>query len=451
MSEPAAEAAPLPSTAIPRSARLDGVRDMLRVRRDMLGVVRDRFDRYGPVVFQRMPLMHMVSLSGPEAARFLLLDRERVFSARRSWNAIMGRIFTNGLLLRDGADHRHHRRIMRGAFQTGALRSYLEEMNPQVEQALTRWGEGSRGGGVPLEAFPAYKTLTLDLAAKIFLGIELGAEADRMRHAFEAAVAASMSVVRLSIPGLEFHAGLRGREHMEAFFQRLLDERRDGKGTDMLSRLARAENEEGERLSDREVVDHMIFLMMAAHDTTTSALTSLTYELARHPEWQERVREEVMGFGKRWIEYDDLLQVPVTTRCIHETLRRYPPLSTIPRVSTKPFVFGGYEIPADVMVVVYPIEVHHHEEWWERPFDFDPDRFAAPRKEHERHSHLFIPFGGGDHMCLGLRFAEMQIRAILFQLVQRYRFGVEPGYRMPVQQAPISRPMDGLPIRLQPL
>jgi cytochrome P450 len=136
----------------------------------------------------------------------------------------------------------------------------------------------------------------------------------------------------------------------------------------------------------------------------------------------------------------------VLDRVVSETLRRYPPLSTIPRVSQRAFEFGGYEIPADVMVVVYPIHTHHMEDWWSEPFRFDPDRFAPGRAEHERHSHSFLPFGGGAHMCLGFRFAELQIKAVVHQLVRRYAWRFPRGYEMPVQQAPISKALDGLPV-----
>jgi cytochrome P450 len=101
------------------------------------------------------------------------------------------------------------------------------------------------------------------------------------------------------------------------------------------------------------------------------------------------------------------------------------------------------------MVVIAPIHTHRMPEWWTDPDRFDPERFSPERAEHERHSHAWIPFGGGPHMCLGKRFAESQVRLIMHQLVSRYRWSVPDGYTMPVQQAPISKPRDGLPIRLE--
>jgi cytochrome P450 len=259
-----------------------------------------------------------------------------------------------------------------------------------------------------------------------------------------------MSLVRLPLPGLEFSRGLRGRRTMlEAFGRRLADKRRSS-APDLFSQLCRAESETGERFSDEEILDHLVFLMMAAHDTTTSTLTSMAYELARHPEWQERVREECFAVGEA-PDFEALARLPAIDLVTNEILRRYPPLSTIPRVAVRDCEFEGYPIPEGAMVTVFPIHTHHMAEWWTAPFRFDPERFSEARAEHRRHTHVFTPFGGGAHVCLGMRFAELQIKAVLHALVRRFRWTVPQGYRMPVQQAPISKPLDGLPIFLDRL
>jgi cytochrome P450 len=212
-----------------------------------------------------------------------------------------------------------------------------------------------------------------------------------------------------------------------------------------------AETDDGRRFSDQEISDHMIFLMMAAHDTTTSTLCSMTYELAANPVWQERLRDESLAYPSEHLAFDEMEQLEGLGLVLKETLRRYPPLPVIPRVATEAFEFKGHVVPKDSMVVLSPIHTHHMPEWWDEPFRFDPNRFAADRAEHERHTHSFAPFGGGPHMCLGFRFAEIQVRALMHQMLRRYRFSVPSGYKMPVQQAPISKPRDGLPISLQPL
>ena len=413
-------------------------------RIDMRSRLQRQFDSLGPVVGVSLGPLRMVNLFGPDANRQVLLDKDRVFSSRIPWMQIMGRIFPNGLLLRDGDEHKQHRKIMHEAFTRPALRDYLERMNPMIEHGVTGW---SRHGST-MKAFRAFKELTLDIAASIFVGVELGPETTRMNGIFEDLVAASMSKIRLRIPGLEFYRGLTGRDSMVEYFRERIPQRRASHTDDMFSRLCRARGEDGARFSDDDIVDHMIFLMMAAHDTTTSTLTSMTYELARHPEWQERVRAESLALGKEHLDFEDVERLESLTLVLKETLRRYPPLPVIPRVTLRELEWHGYVIPRNTMVVVSPIHTHYMEEWWSDPTSFDPERFAPGRAEDERHTHSWVPFGGGAHLCIGYRFAEVQVKAILHQMVRRFRWSVPDAYRMPVQQAPISKPLDGLPIGL---
>ncbi|HKE13197.1 MAG TPA: cytochrome P450, partial [Myxococcota bacterium] len=260
-----------------------------------------------------------------------------------------------------------------------------------------------------------------------------------------------VSAIRIPAPGSRWKRGLQGRVVLEDYFRSKVSEKRRGGSDDLFGALCHAQTEDGETFTDDDVVNHMIFLMMAAHDTTTSTLTSMMYELAQHPEWQDRIREQSFALGKDQIEFKDLESPGPVLLVMNETLRRYPPLSTLPRMATREFQYGGYRVPAGTMVIVFPIHMHHMPEWWTSPFAFDPDRFSEGRAEHRRHSHSFVPFGGGAHMCIGFRFAELQIQAILHQIVRRFRWSVPQGYTMPVQQSPISKPKDGLPVRLEAL
>ena len=267
-------------------------------RKDMRRRLEAQYHDQGAVVSQLRGPFRMVNLFGPDANRFVLLDRDGIFSAQKPWTAIMGRIFPGGLLLRDGAEHKHHRKIMHQAFKRPVLREYAAHMNPMIEAGIDAFAADE-----PVHAFPAFKQLTLDIATRIFLGVDAGPSAAAMNTAFEDMVAASMSRVRLPSRRFEFGRGLAGREFMVKFLASLLPKKRRDGGGDMFSRLARAETEEGETFVDQEVLDHMVFLMMAAHDTTTSTLTSIVYELGKHPEWQERVRAE-RGEGEAHADAD---------------------------------------------------------------------------------------------------------------------------------------------------
>jgi cytochrome P450 len=346
-------------------------------------------------------------------------------------------------MLRDGDDHRYHRRLMQAGFKNKAMQRYLLAMQPQVQQAVAGWPVS---GGQPLLVYPTFKKMTLDLAASIFLGMDLGEDASRLNRAFETCVAASMPRIPLAIPGTLLWRGIRARNYMCDFFRQQLPAKRSDNGTDMFSLLCNATDEEGNQYTDQEVIDHMIFLMMAAHDTTTSTLTSMTYALAQNPQWQQRLLEEMEALGVEQLRYEDLDKLVQTDWVMKEALRMYPPLSTLPKFSLAPFEFEGVRIPAGAMVATYPIHTHYMEEYWSEPTRFDPLRFSEERAEHKRHPYCWVPFSGGAHMCIGLHFATMQIKLVMFAMLRRYRWSLPEGYIMPVQQSPISKPRDDLPV-----
>jgi cytochrome P450 len=400
-------------------------------------------NRYGNAVMQKIAGRTFVHLYGAEAHRLALVNNGQVFSNKEAWDLIIGRIFPNGLMLRDGEDHRYHRRLMQAGFKNRAMQRYLLEMTPQVENAVTNWPVHP---GQPLLTYPTFKKMTLDLAASIFLGMDLGADATRINKAFETTVAASMPRIPLAVPGTLLWRGIRARNYMCEYFRQQLPAKRTGNGTDMFTLLCTATDEDGNQYTDQEVIDHMIFLMMAAHDTTTSTLTSMTYALANSPEWQQRLFGEMESLGVEHLRYEDLERLEQTEWVMKEALRMYPPLSTLPKYSLLPFEFEGLKIPAGALVATYPIHTHYMDDYWPEPTRFDPMRFSDQRAEHKQHPYCWVPFSGGAHMCIGLHFAIMQIKLVMFEMVRRYRWSVPEGYKMPVQQSPISKPRDDLPV-----
>ncbi|MCG8394005.1 MAG: cytochrome P450 [Pseudomonadales bacterium] len=392
----------------------------------------------GSVLFQRG-----VTLLGPEANEFVLKDPEHAFSSRAAWNPILEKLFTDGLMLRDFADHKFHRRIMQQAFKKPALASYLGRMSHHIDSQLPSWNTGE-----PLHFLDHIKALLLDVGAQIFFGLEMGPEADKVNQSFIDTTEASLAVVRLPIPGLLWHRGMKGRRYLEDFVTGLIPEKRNSDTPDFFSELCKAADEEG-GLTDRDVMNHMIFLLFAAHDTTTSTLCSIIYMLAKHPEWQDMLAEEMQGLGKATLDYDDLGKLEKTGWVFRETLRMRPPLTTFPRRTVRDVEYQGYTLPKNTLVNISPLFTHYMEDYWSHPHTFDPARFSDDRAEHKQHFYQWLPFGGGHHKCLGLNFAELQSKIFLFHFLQRYRVSVKPGYEVPTQQVPLIMPKDGLPVTIE--
>ncbi|WP_068071202.1 cytochrome P450 [Novosphingobium lentum] len=406
---------------------------------------------YGPVHRSRTFGRRQVTLLGAEANELVLFDRDKLFSSEQGWGPVLNLLFPRGLMLLDFEAHRVDRRALSVAFKPDAMRHYADTLNAGIATALTGWAPS--GAPTAMRFYPAIKALTLDTAATSFLGLPLGPEADALNKAFVDMVAASVGAVRRPLPFTRMGKGVAGRKMMVAYFTKLLRQRRDAPGQDMFSQFALATREDGALLEESRVVDHMIFLMMAAHDTITSSATSLVWLLARHPEWQHKLRAEalaVTGGAGRPLAYDDLGRMELTEMAFKEALRMVPPVPTTPRRALRDFTYMGFCIPAGTPVAINGAATHADPRYWPEPDVFDPLRFT-PDNAAKRHKYAWIPFGGGAHMCIGLHFATMQIKVLMAHLLTRYAIGIAPGYEPAWQAWPIPKPKDGLQVTLTPL
>jgi cytochrome P450 len=300
--------------------------------------------------------------------------------------------------------------------------------------------------------YPAMKQLTLDLAATSFLGAGIGPEVDEITRAFVDMVAAAVAVIWKPLPGTQMARGVAGRKRIVAYFSEQIPIRRDkGDGEDLFSQLCRATHEDGALLSNQDIIDHMSFLMMAAHDTLTSSLTSFIGELAAHPDWQRKLRDEIAALGLAAdapTSFEKLEAMPLTDMAFREALRIKPPVPSIPRRSMRDFTFKGFAIPAGVMIGVNPLFTHHMPEIWPEPETFNPLRFTEAAQRN-RHRFAWVPFGGGAHMCLGLHFANMQAKTFARHFLQNLEVSIAPGYRPEWQMWPIPKPRDGLRVTVK--
>jgi len=335
---------------------------------------------------------------------------------------------------------------MQAAFTTQALRGYLDTMNPAIEQGLAQWQPSDE-----FHVFSALKQLTLDIATKVFMGYQLGDEARKLNVAFIDTVRAGTGLIRKDVPFTRWHKGIVGRRVLEDFFRAQLAQKRRSKDSDMFAQLCRATTEEGDRFTDDDIVNHMIFVMMAAHDTTTITLTSIFYQLAKHPQWQEKLREESFALGKPHLEHDDLEHMTGMTLVMKEALRLLAPVPSMPRMAMKDIVYKDFLVPRGSYVSISPAFTHFMPQYWNQPQKFDPQRFAAERREDKVHPFAWMPFGGGAHKCIGLHFADMQVKAILHQVLRQFRWQVDASYEMPIDNTSLPAPSDKLPVALSRL
>ncbi|MBB3048309.1 cytochrome P450 [Litorivivens lipolytica] len=415
--------------------------------KDLYGTIDKQYKEFGPVSKFGLAGFKGVLLCGPDLYQQVYLDKEKNFSAEMGYMGSLGRFYKGALLLRDHEEHRFQRRMMQTAFKNDAMKGYIDTMGPMLAEAVESWD-----GQEDFHFFPAIKQALLDVAATIFVGLEKDDDrAEKLNQAFTDVANGLMGLVTKEIPGTLHAKGKKGERYLHEFFGSLIQDRRNNDGKDTFSYFAKELNEDGEYFSDQDIVAHMSFLLFAAHDTTTSALSHMLYHLGQNPELRQRLREEAQAIGKDYLEYEDLDKMPLADAAVREALRLHPSVMMMQRRTIKDCEIGGYHIPANTILFLAPQYVHRMPEYWDEPEKFDPDRWLEPRNEHKRHSFSFVGFGGGAHKCIGMHFALMQTKNFLHQFLTRYDFELPANFGTEMQTVPLPKPADDLPMVLKRL
>jgi cytochrome P450 len=408
------------------------------------------YQRFGPVFFSDVPMLGAVAVLGPDANQAVFTNKNKDFS-QEGWHPVIGPFFNRGLMLLDFDEHLYHRRIMGEAFTRTRLKGYVEHMDRVVTTSVADWPTND----ARFLFNPAVKKLTLDIASMAFMGHEPGTDdalVTKVNNAFTITTRAGGALIRVPVPPFKWWRGLRARKFLEEYYYERVKERRNAEGSDMLTVLCHAEDDDGNRFTDEDIVNHMILLMMAAHETSTSATTTMAYNLAAHPEWQERCRDESARLGDGPLDIESLDKLEALDLVMNESLRMVAPLPFTMRRTVRDTELMGYYLPAGTNVTTWPGMNHRLPELWTDADKFDPDRFAEPRAEHKRHRYAFAPFGGGAHKCIGMVFGQLEIKTIVHRLLRRYRLELaRPGYQPRWDYGGIPMTTDGLPIVLRPL
>lgn len=399
--------------------------------------------RYGPVHRFRACGSWNVQLVGPEANEFVLFDQAGNFSAAGGWKPVFGRHFEGGLLLRDGADHRWHRKLIATAFKAEQLQAYLGVFARNNEAVLARWS------GRTLDVYELAQQLTFANGYAAFLGRdpELATRDDML--AFRYLMRSATAVVTLPLPGTAEARATWAKRHIEGLIRPMLAEEVAAERTDLLAMLSRMRA--AELLDEKEIIAHLTFVIAASFDALSSGTISTLYYLATHPGWQSAVREELSRevADRRWIALADLGRCEQSEWAVKEALRLNAAAPVLWRRAVKAFDFGGHAFPAGTITGVNPMLTHLLPEIWDDPRGYDPGRFA-PDRARGRHRFAFVPFGGGAHGCLGANFAYLQVRALLRALLERHELrtaGPPPRW----YHWPNCRPRSALPIELRRL
>lgn len=429
---------------IPGDLGLPIIGNFFEFIRDATLFYESRKKKYGDVFKMKTPWALSVVLTGTNANKFILVEQGKCTSNKEAWEMSIGELFPNGLMLMDGEQHKYHRGIMQDAFKKEPIQGYLDIMPNIIKKEID-----SLLGQEKILAFPFFKNLTLKIAAHVFFGLDMKEDLSQINTAITDIVNAA-TAIPIKLPFTKYQKGLNGRAFLVDYFRSILPERRKNPGKDLFSKLCQATSEEGNQFTDDEIIDHLIFILMAAHDTTAITLTLMTYFLAKYPNWQKQVREEVsfLNICKK-LKTNDLRKLEKTGLVMKETLRMHPPLIMVTRKLEKEMEVYNYKIPKNTFVnLVFQLS-HHDKRSWSKPSEFDPERFNKIRNEQSKCPFGYAPFGAGKHHCIGFNFAEILVKLSLTELLQRFKVSVPEGYECPIKDVPLKQPKDNLPLYLK--
>ena len=396
--------------------------------------------KYGDVYYIKILHRYSVNLTGMHTNKLILVDQAKDTQNKEAWETALSDLFPNSLMLMDGEEHKYHRSIMLDTFKKDAMQGYMDIMPDIIDHTMADLRSKNE-----IHFFPFYKLLTLRLATTVFFGLDNHTDLTQVNKAVSDIVNAA-AAIPLKLPGTAYSRGINGRKYLMDFFKSLINERREQPGKDLFSKICLAKNEEGQKFSDQEIVDHLIFVLMASHDTTAITLSFLTYFLAKHPEWQASIREEVKGFDPDKAVVSELRSLEKLSLAMKETLRLHPPLTQVLRKLNRDFDIEGHQVPKGTVVTCTMQMTHIDPRIWTNPNDFDPERFNKDRREHMKCPFAYAPFGAGQHHCIGYAFAEMQIKLVMVALLKKYEISVSPDYIVPVKDVPMKQPTDDLPL-----
>ncbi len=400
--------------------------------------------RHGKVFRVKIPTLDGVMLLGPEANKLLFKNEGKKFSNYLAWEYSLRDLFDNNLLERDFADHKKLRKSLQIAFKRESIEGHIEMMNPMLKDGIKTLPSGKT-----IKAMDYVKELLLSTGSNVFLGVEPGPEIHSINKAFTDIVAGTADLLHIKqLWFTPFAKGIKGRKTLSDYMLKNIAERRKYQTKDLFSQFCHLQDDNGNLFTDEEIRDQLLFILFAAHDTTTGALSAVLYALATNPQWQEELRQEMHSLDKDDIEFDDIDKMQKTDWTIKEALRMYPPLAVAARYALEDFEYEGHKIPANTPIVYSSLFTHYMPEYWTNPYRFDPMRFSPERAEYKKDFYQYVPFGGGAHKCLGLHFAQVQSKMFLFHLLKNYRISKHPKMtRYKFTSLPLTFPTDGLPLR----
>lgn len=413
--------------------------------RDPLKLLTDWARQYGDIFYYRIFRLPVYFLNHPDHIEEVLVANSQNFIKGRALQANR-RVFGKGLLTSEGDLWLRQRRLTQPAFHREKLSAYGETVVTVAARMLSTW----RGGEVR-DVHQEMMRLTLEIVAKVLFGADIRDEAEAIGSALEVLMKQNsrgrmLFPILRSLPTLGNLRYQRAVRRLDNIIYGIIRQRRssDHPTSDLLSLLLHARDEDGSRMTDHQLRDEVMTLLLAGHETTALSLSWTWYLLGQFPKSEQKLHEELRQvLGGRAPSVLDLPCLPYTEMVIKESLRLYPPAYAIARIALRECEIGGYCVPRGASVVMSQWVMHRDPRYFDKPEEFNPDRWADGLA-HRLPKFAYFPFGGGPRQCIGMSFALVEATLLLAAIAQRFRLTLVPNFPVTPFPSITLRPKHGM-------
>ncbi|MBK7398503.1 MAG: cytochrome P450 [Myxococcales bacterium] len=408
--------------------------------------------RVGPMARIEFPVLKAVLVNDPDLVEDIFITQHRHFS-KDMFARDLKRVLGEGLLTSEGDLWRRQRRLAQPAFHRERIAGYADAMVSATEATVDAFRHGERR-----DLHADLMKLTLQIVGRTLFGVDTHALADEIGEALEAVLARYVDPIAMGVPHWDklptplnrrFVAGVAQLDRIMRDLVRSHRAGKTGNGHDLLSMLIAARDEDGTGMSDDQLRDETLTLILAGHETTAIALTFTFLLLARHPDVRAKLEAELAEvLGGRSPTHADLPRLAYAEQVFKEAMRLYPPAWSTGREAVTDVVVGGEPIEKGTQLWVVQWNLHRDPRFHRDPLVFDPSRWAGDAHK-KLHRFAYWPFGGGPRMCIGHGFAMMEGVLLLSTIAQRVRLSIDPGHQVELVPSVTLRPKGGLPVKAE--
>lgn len=409
-----------------------------------------------PFVFSKTAGSITIYLSDPALIHETLVTNADALGKGDQVRRALGPALGTGLLTADGAHWKWQRQSVASAFRPSSLKELQPAMLGAARNARDRLLEHTHQ---PVDIGHEMMKTTFDIIVETMMSGGHGIDVGRVERSITDYLSPSGWNFALSVVGAPQWTPYPGRrramkavEFLRSSLTTVLEKRRrnNSGSEDLVSMLiSAADPETGREMTDVEIIDNLMTFITAGHETTALGLAWTFDLLARHPECEARVIDEI----EEVTQGNDVMahHVPdlhYTKQVFSEAMRLYPPAPVITRTALKDFTMGDFLVPEGTVIFVPIYAVHHHASIWNEPETFDPDRFL-PEAAKSRHRYAYMPFGAGPRVCIGNAFAMTEAVIILAVILQKLRFRTIDKTPQPIMRVTL-RPRTSLQMQVVP-